>query len=447
MSWYLYIPGLLCLFWALIHLIMASRTDSFRMVMLVALAWGICLLADAFFIDPHMEYRGTIMASLVEQLVAPCVIPFVISYLRQFQTGKKYSNSLIWLITPAVLFTASTLLYFLAGQANIAVMFGDVHRFGDSALEAYRGTPEYLYYIFSVIALRAVLSLQMLNLLVVLLYIMIKEKASPQRYLKFAFGSGRISVLEAQVYYVLALLIFFAVRLFLNKNQLQGHTPYLTIYVILSSILITMFFHTALFGAKRTFVRRDLSRSMKYNYSRESKQHAVEQMMDDLLEEAEEEALKHIRNKLGEDVPVEQWQSGELPPEESQSVSGSVFSAMAQSWDEDSLMARFQKLMTEEQLFLQPSLSLGDVAERLHSNKTYISKLVNNSYNLGFPELINMLRVDYAEQYILKHRGAKQAEIAAKCGFLSASSFNNTFKKITGMTPKVWIANNDKEAR
>ena len=166
-------------------------------------------------------------------------------------------------------------------------------------------TPEYLYYIFSVIALRAVLSLQMLNLLVVLLYIMIKEKASPQRYLKFAFGSGRISVLEAQVYYVLALLIFFAVRLFLNKNQLQGHTPYLTIYVILSSILITMFFHTALFGAKRTFVRRDLSRSMKYNYSRESKQHAVEQMMDDLLEEAEEEALKHIRNKLGEDVPVD----------------------------------------------------------------------------------------------------------------------------------------------
>ena len=66
--------------------------------------------------------------------------------------------------------------------------------------------------------------------------------------------------------------------------------------------------------------------------------------------------------------------------------------------------------------------------------------MVNNTYNLGFPELINTLRVDYAEQYILAHQNAKQEEIAAECGFLSASSFNTTFKKVTGITPKVWIA-------
>ena len=79
-------------------------------------------------------------------------------------------------------------------------------------------------------------------------------------------------------------------------------------------------------------------------------------------------------------------------------------------------------------------------ADKLGTNKFYVSKLVNNAYNLGFPELINILRVDYAEQYILNHRDAKQEEIARECGFLSASSFNTTFKKVTGMTPKVWIA-------
>jgi light-regulated signal transduction histidine kinase (bacteriophytochrome) len=68
--------------------------------------------------------------------------------------------------------------------------------------------------------------------------------------------------------------------------------------------------------------------------------------------------------------------------------------------------------MQEEQLFLQPSLSLGDVAEKLNTNKTYVSKMVNNTYNLGFPELLNTLRIDYAQQYILNHRGAKQDEIA-----------------------------------
>ena len=100
--------------------------------------------------------------------------------------------------------------------------------------------------------------------------------------------------------------------------------------------------------------------------------------------------------------------------------------------------------MMAEQLFLQPQLSRGDVAERLNSNKTYVSKMVNNTYNHGFPELINILRIDYAEQYILNHREAKQTEIANKCGFLSASAFNNMFKKVTGMTPKAWIASMDR---
>ena len=98
-------------------------------------------------------------------------------------------------------------------------------------------------------------------------------------------------------------------------------------------------------------------------------------------------------------------------------------------------------------MFLQPKLTLDDVAESLNTNKTYVSKMVNNTYNLGFPELINILRVDYAEQYIISHREARQEEIAQECGFLSASSFNTTFKKVTGMTPKVWIASIDRQAK
>ena len=35
---------------------------------------------------------------------------------------------------------------------------------------------------------------------------------------------------------------------------------------------------------------------------------------------------------------------------------------------------------------------------------------------------------------------ASQEEIAKACGFLSASSFNGTFKRITGVTPKVWAS-------
>lgn len=111
--------------------------------------------------------------------------------------------------------------------------------------------------------------------------------------------------------------------------------------------------------------------------------------------------------------------------------------------DDDSLLARFQTLLVEERIFLQPQLTLDVVAERLHTNKTYVSRMVNDHYKVSFPELVSTLRVDFAEEYILRHRDARQEEVAAACGFVSASSFNNTFKKVTGMPPRQWVTSWD----
>jgi YesN/AraC family two-component response regulator len=160
--------------------------------------------------------------------------------------------------------------------------------------------------------------------------------------------------------------------------------------------------------------------------------------MADLLEDAEEEALLHIQAKIGENLHVEEIKGEDVITEPARAEH--LFSTVAKSWEEDELFKRFQHLMVEEKIFLQPKLTLNDVADMLESNTTYISKMVNNAYNLGFPELVNTLRIDYAEQYILNHKGAKQDEIATRCGFLSASSFNTIFKRITGVTPKIWVA-------
>ena len=75
--------------------------------------------------------------------------------------------------------------------------------------------------------------------------------------------------------------------------------------------------------------------------------------------------------------------------------------------DVNSLLFRFEYLMNEEEVFLQHGITVQDIAGMLNSNKTYISQLVNRHYHTSFPEYINTLRVDYAEQYLLKHRDAK----------------------------------------
>lgn len=110
--------------------------------------------------------------------------------------------------------------------------------------------------------------------------------------------------------------------------------------------------------------------------------------------------------------------------------------------DEDYLRARFEDLIVSEQLFLKQGTRLSDIASMLNTNRTYVSRMVNNTYNMSFSDYMNTLRIDYAEQYLLHHREAKQSDIATACGFPNASAFNNVFKKITGVTPKIWLATN-----
>jgi AraC-like DNA-binding protein len=49
-----------------------------------------------------------------------------------------------------------------------------------------------------------------------------------------------------------------------------------------------------------------------------------------------------------------------------------------------------------------------------------------------------MLRIRYAEKYIMQHDDVTQKDIALACGFSGASSFNSAFSKQNGVTPKIW---------
>ena len=167
--------------------------------------------------------------------------------------------------------------------------------------------------------------------------------------------------------------------------------------------------------------------------------------MYEIIDDADPGTLKRIAGQISSRMPAEEPRPGEKPVETVPSPDSSasrIFSAVAKSWDDDSLLSRFERLIFGKQAFLESSLTISDVCERLNTNKTYISRLINSTYKMPFPDLINTLRVDYAERYITEHPNARQSDIAQACGFSSASSFNNVFKKIKGVTPKIWLATN-----
>ena len=445
-SLFLFLPVAFCLFWIVIHCWLSSRADAFWLILLSLLDMALFLLTDSCYLIPGVSFRTLSVMALLAQLTAPIIIPLCWLYIERlrFGTGSKLTHPahLLWIILPVILFTAAIVLTSLIGFNEAQNFFTRLYTEGNSIAFEYKGSILYTYYLWIVVVYRIVLIFELVSFVIWLIYLFKKDKLRIQNLVKFFKSSKSIRLYELQVYSLIPAALIFASKLFLFKDFTDTHLAVVVIVNLGLTISLMLYYFLTPFSARRTLTLNQIKHSFLYNYGDKNKSDEVEALIGELVDEAEEAALRRIRDKIGDTLTQDATE--EIHP----SVASTLFTAISNNWDEDSdsLTARFQQLMTEEQLFLQPGLSLQDVADKMHTNKTYVSKLVNNNYNLGFPELVNILRVDYAEQYLLTHRDLKQSEVATACGFQSASSFNIIFKKITGVTPKVWAASHDNKS-
>jgi len=86
---------------------------------------------------------------------------------------------------------------------------------------------------------------------------------------------------------------------------------------------------------------------------------------------------------------------------------------------------------------LQAPLSVRHLAERIHLNSEYFSRLFEQYTGSRPLAYVTEKRIERA-QYLIMTSGAKQTEISRMTGFESLSHFSRTFKKITGMSPKAY---------
>ncbi len=103
------------------------------------------------------------------------------------------------------------------------------------------------------------------------------------------------------------------------------------------------------------------------------------------------------------------------------------------------ILERLTTLMEEDQLFQDVSLTIESLAAKMCTNRTYVSKAVNENYQMSFRQWLNTYRIEKSIQYMLKNPAANQDEIAKASGFLSASAFNHKFKSVTGTSPRLWL--------
>jgi AraC-like DNA-binding protein len=108
--------------------------------------------------------------------------------------------------------------------------------------------------------------------------------------------------------------------------------------------------------------------------------------------------------------------------------------------DEEGLqevMARLTELMKADQLYLDPDLSLPQLAERMDCSVNHLSQAINAGFGASFYDYVNGYRVGQAADVLRTGDTGSNAilDVAWTVGFNSISTFYAAFKKITGQTP------------
>lgn len=101
-------------------------------------------------------------------------------------------------------------------------------------------------------------------------------------------------------------------------------------------------------------------------------------------------------------------------------------------------IAILEKIMTEERLFLKPTLKLNDIVQQSQISQKTISAVLNQHLGKSFNEYVNTFRVEEFKHRLLSENSENFTitGIALECGFNSQATFQRAFKAQTNQTPK-----------
>ena len=106
------------------------------------------------------------------------------------------------------------------------------------------------------------------------------------------------------------------------------------------------------------------------------------------------------------------------------------------------LAVRLEQKMSQDKLYLNPKLTITDVATAIGTNKTYLSNYLNNTLNTSFFDYINTFRINEACRIIdamPEEERKSMVKVAEMSGFNSKSTFNRSFQKVKGVSPREYL--------
>ena len=96
------------------------------------------------------------------------------------------------------------------------------------------------------------------------------------------------------------------------------------------------------------------------------------------------------------------------------------------------------RLLIKEGGYVQQGLTIKELSEILHTNRTYLSAYIKTTYKMTFRKWIIGLRLEYAKNILKEHPKINIQKLAESSGFLSRSNLIKSFTEKEGCTPAKW---------
>lgn len=98
------------------------------------------------------------------------------------------------------------------------------------------------------------------------------------------------------------------------------------------------------------------------------------------------------------------------------------------------LQQQLEQLFHEKQVFKNPDLKIWDISRMLGTNRTYVSRFINQQYSRNFCNHVNYYRVLYIKKKLQHNPEYTNYQLAEISGFGSVSSLYRAFENIEGVS-------------
>jgi AraC-like DNA-binding protein len=106
------------------------------------------------------------------------------------------------------------------------------------------------------------------------------------------------------------------------------------------------------------------------------------------------------------------------------------------------LANKVDDFLCKNRTFINPNLSLNDLAQKLKMQPHLLSKVINDGFNKNFFDFINGYRIEEFKKLTRDKRYKHHTfvSLAFEVGSNSKTAFNQSFKKMTGQTPREYLS-------